>query len=240
MITDINNYKVKYPTMNENSHIIENIFNEIGTSTKYFVEFGFTDLHYPYCDNTVFLKQEKGWYGLWMDSVETKTVIADGVSEAIVRKNKNVKIHDVTPDNINQLLKKYNVPNGFDFLCINTHYTYFWVWKSLEYNPYVVMIRYNPYINPALSKVIKYESDFDWDGCTNNYGASFKAIIKLGKEKGYTVVGSTITGDTSNYLFFVKDFLIAEHFKLPKTIKKLYTKPNEIYRKPESDKLIKY
>ena len=91
MITDINNYKVKYPTMNENSHIIENIFNEIGTSTKFFVEFGFTDLHHPY-DNTVFLKEEKGWNGLWMDSVETNTVIADGVSEAIVRKNKNVKI----------------------------------------------------------------------------------------------------------------------------------------------------
>ena len=239
MITDLNNCKVKYQTTNDYSHIIENIFNEIGTSTKYFVEFGFTDFKNPY-DNTVFLKKEKGWYGLWMDSIETIKVIADGVSEATVRKNKDVKIHKVTPDNINQLFKKYNVPNGFDFLCINTYYTNFWVWKSLEYNPYVVMIRYNPYINPALSKVIKYEPDFDWDGCTNYYGASFKAVIKLGKQKGYSVVGTTTTGDTSNYLFFVKDFLIPEHFKLSKNINKLYTQPNEIYRKPESDKLIKY
>ena len=39
----------------------------------------------------------------------------------------------ITKDNINDLFKKYNVPNKFDVLSIDIDYNDLWVWKNMVY-----------------------------------------------------------------------------------------------------------
>jgi hypothetical protein len=53
----------------------------------------------------------------------------------------------------------------------------------------VVIIEYNPHLLIDESKVAAYWDSFNWRG-DRYYGASLKALNKLGTKKGYTLVGA--------------------------------------------------
>lgn len=235
MIIDIDKYSFKHTLANENSHIIENIFNTIGTTNKFFVEFGFRD-HPKNFDNTKYLRA-LGWNGVWLDSIDHISIKETEKNFTIKPKSKDVKIETVTAENVNQLFFKYGVPMGFDLLCINSKPNDFWIWKALHYTPSVVIMKYNPYIsNNGLSKVIPYNPDYIYNG-TTFYGASFKAVLKLGKEKGYSIVGCSPIGHS---LFFVKEFLIDGNFKVTKDINSFFRPPLIELPNDATGQLIKY
>ena len=202
-IRKINFWERKIHSQYGEDGIIEIIFYLIGTSTKYFVEIGVEDG--KEC-NTRHLQEHRGWTGIMMD----------GVYE-----NPPIKTEFVTAENVNDLLAKYNVPKELDLLSIDIDGNDYWVWKAIEgFSPRMVVIEYNSVHPPTESKVIKYDPEHRWDQ-TNYFGASLLALVKLGRSKGYTLVGCENKGVNA---FFVRDNLIEGHFE-PKSVAELYKPP---------------
>ncbi|MCB1068342.1 MAG: hypothetical protein KDK56_09160 [Simkania sp.] len=183
--------------------VIEQIFNMIGISTKYYVEFGAIDGH-AY-SNTKYLREFKGWTGLLMDCDYEDLSI-------------NLHKHFITAENINELFELHNVPYDLDLLSIDIDGIDFYVWHALDekYRPRLVVIEYNPNFPPPLDYVIPYNPAHQWDH-TRYFGASISALYKLGLQKKYTLV----YGRGGN-LYFISDELVTASFQNANDIFKLY------------------
>lgn len=165
------------------SKILWDIFEKIGTRSKFAVEFGAAD---GYRGSNIRMFLENGWKGLQVE----------GVSDV---KN-NVKREFITKDNINDLFQKYEVPNDLDLVTIDIDGNDFWVWKALTYDPAVVVIEYNSNFQKDVSVSLEYDENHRFDG-SYAYGASFKAYDNLAKEKGYYFYAEVSFAN----LIFVKD-----------------------------------
>ena len=206
----LSQHERKVFSQNEEDGVIEKIFEVIGTTNKYYVEFGVENA--IEC-NTRNLRENFGWSGLLMD----------GGYE-----NQEISLYKefITAENINHLFAKYNVPKKFDLLSIDIDFNDFYIWKSLDevYQPRVVVIEHNASHLPTEDKVVKYASNAVWD-VTNYYGASIRALYNLGKLKGYSLVYSESRGLN---LFFVKNLIlgaIQATFKDTNNIFLLYNTP---------------
>lgn len=154
-------------SQNGESKILLNIFKKIGVDKGFAVEFGAGD---GYWLSNIRMLLDLGWSGLQM--------------EGISNPNGVVKKEFITKDNINDLLKKYNVPENFDLISIDIDGNDYWVWKELKYKPTVVIIEYNPNFSYEESLALEYDENHVWDK-TYAYSASLLALKKLGEEKGY-------------------------------------------------------
>lgn len=200
MITSLIPYEYNVLSKDGSDGIINIIFNTIGTTNKFFVEFGIDGL-----DATPFLFSEHRWYGIWMDSDYD---------------DPRVKKETITAENINEIFAKHQVPKEFDLLCIDIDSNDYWVWKALDYSPRVVVIEYNAHIPPNESKVVSYDVNFVHKK-DDYFGASLLAMYNLGKEKGYTLIGCDSVGANA---FFVKSELAEGKFK-GGTVEELYMSP---------------
>ena len=95
-----------------------------------------------------------------------------------------------------QLIDKYlsetPIPINFDLLSIDIDGNDLHVWKSIvKYNPKVVIIEYNSNFNSLESKTIVYDL-LHVHNLDNYFGATASALYKVGKEKGYDLVGFTL------------------------------------------------
>ena len=77
--------------------------------------------------------------------------------------------------------------------------------------------------HPPLLLVVPYQPTAQWDG-TNYFGASLEALLKLGRTKGYRIVGK-FSGSNA---FFVRDDLCEDHFVEPATAEEHY-EPQRYY-----------
>lgn len=243
---DVNLHENKIYSQNGEDGIIKFIFSQIGTTNKFFVEFGVGN---GFECNTVCLLEKKGWKGLMMDYGADQQIKWKGVMKKAwsnkklgftenIRKNikflkkvtsrtkrsvnfqLDIKIEKVTAENIQNLFQKYNVPENFDLLSIDIDFNDYWVWNAITaYSPRVVVIEYNSSIPFNESRVVQYDSDAVWDG-TNYFGASLLALRNLGLKKGYTLVGCDNNGVNA---FFCKSELISG-FKI-KDVQDLYRSP---------------
>lgn len=187
--------------------ILAKIFQLIKPDSKFFIEFGAQD-GVSNCI-TYFLKLQ-GW----------KSVSFDRKFE-----NQKTSLYKefVTGENINSLLRKYAVPYQFDLLSIGLGYNDFYIWKKLsaDYQPSVVVIRYNAIHQPNEDKVVKYRPFYCGDK-SNYFGASILALYRLGLSKGYTLVYAEASGER---LFFIRNDTIDEKqlsFKNTDCLEKLY------------------
>ncbi len=211
-IKNINFFEQKYFSQQGEDGIIKIIFDKIGVTNKYCIEFGIHEQE----GNTIYLER-KGWDCLWMDGN------GDG---------KKVKKEFITAENINSLFDKYNVPKEFDLLSIDIDSNDYWIWKAIEnYSPRVVIIEYNASIPPNESKTVPYNPTAVWDK-TNYFGASLLALTNLSKTKGYTLIGCDRNGVNA---FFLRDDLVKNNFKI-RSIEELY-KPQGYGKKQNGKRL---
>jgi hypothetical protein len=157
------------PSQGPEDAILARIFDAIGTTNRYAVEFGARDG--VRLSNTHALRLQ-GWTCLLLDA----NPVAKIVRRAFL-----------TAENINATFARYAVPADFDLLSIDVDGNDFYLWQALSgYRPRVVVIEYNCRFGPDQSVVIAYRPDFIWDR-SNYYGASAAALVKLGAEKGYVL-----------------------------------------------------
>ena len=157
----------KVYSQNGEDGVIDGIFNIIGTTNKFFVEFG---VGLGGECNTRLLR-ESGWSGLWMDSE---------CESDLVRKE------FISFNNINTILDKYNIPNSFDLLSIDIDGQDYWVWQAITRRPRVVVIEYNGYLPVESRCVVAKDIHFVWTH-DSYYGAGLEALRLLGESMGYTL-----------------------------------------------------
>jgi hypothetical protein len=203
-MTDLNLFHKSIFSQFGQDGVLEKIFEIISTTNKYFVEFGSSG-NDSGMGNTSELRR-KGFNGLLMDGSLRP------YNNDIIDKRYEVKIEFINSSNINELFKKYNVPNEFDFLSIDIDGQDFHVWNKLEnYSPRVVSIEMNYHIAPGKDYVMKLDDNYVWNGDAF-YGASITALKKLGNKKGYSLVctclsdaifvrNDLIKGSDNNFLF---------------------------------------
>jgi hypothetical protein len=206
-------------SQNGEDGIIAEIFDRIGITNRYFVEFGSADG----IENNTRCLLKQGWGGLWMDGDSEAIAMAKTKFAAeIAAKRLTVTETFITAENIEKLFVSNGVPKEFDLLSIDIDRNDYYVWKAIEaFNPRVVVIEYNGNYPPGIEWVVEYKADAWWDG-SDNYGASLSALEKLGKAKGYSLVGCTMAGVNA---FFVRDDLLQDKFLKPYTAKNHYEPP---------------
>lgn len=170
--------------------MLDTIFDNLGTTDKYFVEYGFNTNHQ--CSgsgpNTCKLWKD-GWTGLLLDG--------DNQNASI-----NLHNHFLYQDNIVDILKQYNVPRDLDFLSSDMDSHDFFVLASIleHYQPRVVTTEYNAnwpveyaisQIDPSLSEDLWKISkeNFNFRQCI--WGASASAFRQLMERHGYALIGVT-------------------------------------------------
>ncbi len=176
--------------------IIEKIFEVIGTTDKFYLEFGATGED----DNTTNLRKAHDFTGvLWG----------------------NFNNVFVTVENVGDLCKEYNVPREFDFMSIDIDGNDWYIWKEISkyVRPRVVCIEYNGEFLPDDDRLIVYDPEFKWDLKSKYFGASLKAVYTLGRELGYNFVCCNMTG---NNAFFIRDDIDVSMFVNVNDYKTMY------------------
>jgi len=205
-IISINLFENKAYSQNGEDGILEAIFKKIGFLNRFCVEIGTEDA--SEC-NSRYLIQKYNLQYLMIDGGNYPATFFE------------IKKEFVTAENINEIMKKYKVPEEFDLLSIDIDYNTFWIWKAInqKYRPRVVVVEYNGTLSCDESLAVKYDPLRMWDGKSNYFGASLLAFVKLAKEKGYTLIGCESKGVNA---FFVRNDL-RRHF-LIRDYRKLYKK----------------
>jgi hypothetical protein len=125
----------------------------------------------------------------------------------------------VTAENINALLTQAGFTDEIDLLSIDIDFNDYWAWKAIEAaKPRVVVIEYNAALRPPLSLTVPYSPTRVW-GNGNYFGASLEALVRLGRDKGYRIVGCSFAGVNA---FFVRDDLCRDRFMEPATAEEHY------------------
>jgi len=176
--------------------VLASIFQQIGATNRFFVEFGAKDGRA--LSNTANLRLHHGWQGLLMEGDPSWQ--GEGVTHEFV-----------TAENIDTLCERHGVPPIFDLLSIDVDGNEYWIWKGLErFTPRVVVVEYNIFFGIHVSKTVPYAPDFVWDGESTYHGASLAALEKLGRAKGYTLV---YTETWTPNAFFVRNVDLPASFR---------------------------
>lgn len=179
--------------------IIEKIFECVGTTSKICVELGAWDgLHLSNAAN------------LWTQSWKGVLIECDSVK--FDQLTKNVRGYDCVcikalvgrrgERSLESILRGHGVGNPIDLLSIDVDGDDYFIFESLsELRPRVVIVEYNPTI-PAH---IDLYADPD-----NFFGCSVGALVRLGAQRGYTLVALT---DTNAFFVTDEDFPKLKEFE---------------------------
>jgi hypothetical protein len=100
----------------------------------------------------------------------------------------------VTRENVNELVANTKITGEIDLLSIDVDGIDYWLWESLEIvRPRIVILEFNHLWGPEAAVSVPYRADFkaDFTEYGSDYaGASLAAFVKLGRRKGYRLVGA--------------------------------------------------
>ncbi len=209
-------------SQNGEDGILLYIFSLIGTTNKNCVELCAAD---GIECNTANLIINHGWSGLLFDGDEQN--ISRGKSfysnlkDTFIWPPKLVKSW-INAENVNSLILSNGFEGEIDLLSLDLDGVDYWIWKAIDcINPRVVVLEYQDILGSEKAVTVPYEPNFKVKfneiGFSDYYGASLSAFIKLGKEKGYRLVGCQRYGFNA---FFIRSGVGEDIF--PETIASQY------------------
>lgn len=155
--------------------------------------------------NTTNLIINHGWWGHLFDGKE-KNVKA---GEEFFSQNKDTFLYPprftkawITAENVNDEIAQSGARGPIDLLSLDIDGMDYWVWKALTViEPQVVVCETHNPIPPDRALTVPYDPEFIFE--SENYrGASLAAMCKLGREKGYRLVGTHRFGFNA---FFIRN-----------------------------------
>jgi hypothetical protein len=176
------------------------LLEAVGVSTRRFIELGSGDNG----GNSGVLAIELGWSGLFVDAS------ADHLATLRARlpagRAKTVQSW-LTAESVGDLLALEGLSGEIDFLGVDVDGNDYWLWEALTgISPRVVVIEYNAIFGPERVVVVPYDPSFDRHTVAEMlglyYGASLRALVELGRRKGYRLVAVEPSGVNA---YFVRD-----------------------------------
>jgi len=184
--------------------IIDWLVERLPSIPKTFIEFGVEDYRQS---NTRLLLQLRNWQGFIMDG--SSDHINDIQNQEIYwRYELEAKCAFIDRDNINKLINDAGFNGEIGLLSIDIDGNDYWVWQALDVvQPAIVVCEYNAVLGDIYSLTVPYKPDFQRTQAHHSnlyFGASIRALIKLGQGKGYQFAGTSSTGCNA---FFIRNDL---------------------------------
>jgi hypothetical protein len=189
-------YEYRVFSQNGEDGVLAELLGRLGTSGRWFVEFGIENGTEGNC---VFLADVMGWSGLFLEPAEAayEELLRKYSANPLVRTQRAM----VRPDNVEELFEQGGVPSEPDVLSIDVDGNDYWIWEAIvSYSPRIVVIEYNAHWPPQKRWVQPYDPESVWQR-TDHQGASLGALRSLGEQKGYRLIHTELTG---NNAFFVR------------------------------------
>ncbi|WP_457207742.1 hypothetical protein [Nocardioides sp. P5_C9_2] len=200
--------EARFYSQNGEDGIIQLILAATGTDTKRTVEICAGD---GVENNSANLIVNHGWTGLLVDG-----------GDAILETGRNFYQHNsdtyywpptllkawITRDSVNQMVQEAGFAGDIDMLTIDIDGMDYWIWEALDcVNPRIVVTEYNAVWPADMARTLPYQDEWVWEKGSLYIGASLGAMVKLGKKKGYRLVGGNRLGFNA---FFVREDLAAD------------------------------
>lgn len=190
------------------------LFSSIGTTNKKFVDIGAGGINGSSVANLII---NHGFKGLLIDGDTQSIEFARNYYAELNLSNEPIlKSTMITAENINSLIRENNISGEIDLFCLDIDGVDYWIWKALDViQPRVVMVEYQDLLGPERAWTVPYSPNFSMSNYPinkddHNYcGASLSAFVKLGKEKGYRLIGCNNGGWNA---FFMKNGIGEELF----------------------------
>jgi hypothetical protein len=163
--------------------------------------------------NTRFLLVNRNWSGLIVDASDEHVRALEG-SSLLWRHDLRPVTARVEPNSVNALLQEHGFDRDLGLLSIDVDGVDYWIWEAVEAEPLVVVVEYNSLLGADRPVTVPYEAGFECTRAHHSnlfFGASLAAFDRLGRRKGYRLVGSNSAG---NNAFFVREEL-AEDLPAP-------------------------
>ena len=190
-------------SQSEEDGLLLYVFSLIGTTNKKVVEICAGDGIECNAANLII---HHGWRGL----------LVDGDEQNIIRGRRfYARCRDtffyppffahtwITAENANKVVLEHGFGGDIDLLSLDLDGMDYWIWKSLTcVQPRVVILEFTSRWGPYRAVTIPYQPDFraNWDRMPWCYGASLAAFVKLGRERGYRLVGTNWHGFNALFL----------------------------------------
>jgi len=162
--------------------------------------------------NTANLIINHGWWGHLFDGSGQN--VKEG--KAFFSQHKDTFIHPprfteawINAEQVNDQISQSGARGPIDLLSLDIDGMDYWVWKAISViEPQVVVCETHNPIPPDRALTVPYDPGFVFES-PDYRGASLAAMCKLGREKGYRLIGSHRFGFNA---FFIKDGVGEEFF----------------------------
>ena len=180
-------------SQNQEDGMLWSLFQQIGTTTKTFVELGSGATG----GNAAMLAGEFGWTGLLVEGDRGKVEYAG-------RRFPRAKAVCawITPETVNDLLERNGFSGEVDLLSVDVDGVDYWVWQAITVcSARLVMLEYNSMFGPDRAVTVPYDPKFNRrDHRFCYYGASLSAMTQMSATKGYRLVAVEPTGVNAFFL----------------------------------------
>lgn len=200
--------------------LVAEIFRRIGTTSKRFCEIGVGDGR----ENNTLALLYQDWSGVWVNvSPRRCAAIRESFSWATQAGQLKLLQQRVSVEGAAQLACEIEGYNELDLFSIDIDGIDWHVMKALpDLKARVVIVEYNAKFGTSINFVVKHDDNFSW-ARDDYFSASLSAWERLMREKGYALVGCSLTGGNA---FFVRADLAKETlFRTPFTAENHYEPP---------------
>lgn len=208
---NLNRFEHRMFSQSGEDGIIHEVFQRIGETNRTFIELGSGDG----LENNTTSLLVRGWNGHWIECNRRCVARIRAKFQQFLHSGAlTVELERVTAENIEELLSRRGLTLEPDLLSIDIDGNDYWVWKAISsLRARVVVAEYNALFQPDVEWIMAYAPQHRWRG-TTYYGASLASLVRLGTEKGYRLVGCSLSGVNA---FFVRQDLVADRFQEPFT-----------------------
>jgi hypothetical protein len=173
------------------------VFSLVGTTNKRVVEICAGDGIECNASNLIV---NHGWSGLLFDGNEQNIAVGNRFYARIrdTYGRAPILVHAwITAEKVNSLVAHHQFDGEIDLLSLDLDGMDYWIWKALTcVRPRVVILEFTPRWGPYQTVTLPYKPDFrlDFEREPWCHGASLGAFVKLGRERGYRLVGTNRFG----------------------------------------------